>query len=112
MSFNGLNDKIEKYILPVANKLSTQRHLKAVRDAFISLLPITLVGGIAAVINAAPVNEGTTNGILLAWAGFAADNALVLSWVNALTLGAMAIYICIGITYFLSKHYKIEPFMP
>ena len=38
MSFATFNEKIEKHILPLANKLSSQRHLKAIRDAFISLL--------------------------------------------------------------------------
>lgn len=110
--FDKLSKLIEEKILPVANKLSTQRHLKAVRDAFISLLPITLAGGIAAVLSAAPVTETTTNGFLLAWGRFAESNSMMLGWVNALTLGAMALYICIGITYFLSKHYKMVPFQP
>lgn len=87
MSFATFNEKIEKHILPLANKLSSQRHLKAIRDAFISLMPITLMGGVAAVIGAAPVTEETTNGFLLAWASFAQDNATLLSWINALTLG-------------------------
>ena len=87
MSFATFNEKIEKHILPLANKLSSQRHLKAIRDAFISLMPIALMGGVAAVIGAAPVTEETTNGFLLAWASFAQDNATLLSWINALTLG-------------------------
>lgn len=84
MSFATFNEKIEKHILPLANKLSSQRHLKAIRDAFISLMPITLMGGVAAVIGAAPVTEETTNGFLLAWASFAQDNATLLSWINRL----------------------------
>ena len=75
-------------------------------------MPITLVGGIAAIINSAPVTESTTNGILLAWASFAQDNALLLNWVNTLTLGAMSIYICIGITNFLCKQYKTDVLLP
>ena len=112
MKFETINAKMEKYILPLANKMSSQRHLKAIRDAFISLMPITLVGGIAAIINSAPVTESTTNGILLAWASFAQDNALLLNWVNTLTLGAMSIYICIGITNFLCKQYKTDVLLP
>ena len=112
MSFATFNEKIEKHILPLANKLSSQRHLKAIRDAFISLMPITLMGGVAAVIGAAPVTEETTNGFLLAWASFAQDNATLLSWINALTLGGMAVYVCIGITYFLTKHFKHDVLMP
>lgn len=112
MSFTSFNDKIEKYLLPLANRLSTQRHLKAIRDAFISLMPITLMGGFVAVLSSAPVTEETTNGFLLAWANFANANGEILSWINTLTLGGMAIYVCIAITYFLCKHYKTEPFLP
>lgn len=112
MNFASFNEKIEKHLLPLANKLSTQRHLKAVRDSFISLMPITLMGGVVAVLNAAPVTEETTNGFLLAWANFASANGEILSWINALTLGGMAIYVCIAMTYFLCKHYKTEPFLP
>lgn len=112
MKFETINAKMEKYILPLANKMSSQRHLKAIRDAFISLMPITLVGGIAAIVNSAPVTETTTNGILLAWASFAQDNALILNWINTLTLGAMSLYICIGITNFLCKQYKTDVLLP
>ncbi len=110
--YTALSDKVEKFLMPVATKLSTQRHLRAIRDSFIALLPITLMGGVVSVINSAPVTKTTTNPILLAWAGFASNNSAILSWISALTLGAMSLYICIGMTYFLCKHYKIEPFIP
>lgn len=110
--YASLSDKVERFIIPIATKLSTQRHLRAIRDAFIALLPITLAGGIDSVINSAPVTKTTTNAFLLAWAKFAADNSTIISWISALTLGAMSLYICIGITYYLCKHYKIEPFIP
>lgn len=112
MNFNAINQKMEEHILPLANKMSSQRHLKAIRDAFISLMPITLMGGIAAILSSAPGSEGTTNGLLLAWANFASNNSLLLNWINALTLGAMSIYVCIGITNFLCKHYKIDVLLP
>ena len=70
------------------------------------------MGGIAAIISSAPGSEGTTNGLLLALANFASNNSLLLNWINALTLGAMSIYVCIGITNFLCKHYKIDVLLP
>lgn len=112
MKFDKMNQLVESKILPLANKMSRQRHLRAIRDSFISILPITLVGGIAAVLSAAPVTENTTNGFLLAWAKFASSNSVLLSWINAVTLGAMSLYICIGITHFLTKHYKMDSFIP
>ena len=54
---------LEEKLMPIATKFSTQRHLKAIRDAFICIMPITLAGGIVSVISAAPAPEGTTNGL-------------------------------------------------
>jgi len=103
---------IEKWIMPFAKKLAGQRHLKAIRDTFMTFLPPIFFGGIIAVINAAPAVEGTTNGFMLAWANFATSNATILGWLNTVTLGFLSFYVCIGITYYLCKNYKIEPFLP
>ena len=41
---NGLSSWMEKYILPVAAKIGAQKHLVALRDAFIGTLPATMAG--------------------------------------------------------------------
>ena len=103
---------LEKNLMPIANKLAKQRHLMAIRDTFMTILPPIFFGGIIAVINSAPAVEGTTNGFMIAWANFASSNSLILSWMNTVTLGFLAFYVCIGVTYYLCKHYEITPFMP
>lgn len=50
MRFNTISEKMDQYISPLANKLSQQRHLKATRDAFMSMLPITLFGSIPIIL--------------------------------------------------------------
>ncbi|WP_440897316.1 PTS sugar transporter subunit IIC [Amphibacillus sp. Q70] len=112
MGFSTLSEKVDQYISPFANKLSQQRHLKAIRDAFISMLPITLFGSIPIILSAAPVTENTTNSFLLAWANFAEENSLVLSWISSVTMGAMSLFICVGVTYFLCRHYKEDVLRP
>ena len=42
---NSFTSFLEVKLMPFATKFSTQRHLKAIRDAFISIMPITLAGG-------------------------------------------------------------------
>lgn len=106
------NEKLESKILLVANKMASQRHLAAIRNTFMSTLPIVIMGGLFAVISAAPVSETTKNGFLLAWAKFVQDNSIIFSWISALTLGAISLYVCMGIVYNLTKHYKIEPLIP
>lgn len=103
---------LEQKLMPLATKFSTQRHLKAIRDAFICIMPITLAGGIVSVISAAPVTENTTNGLLLAWAGFVNNYSMILSWINTMTMGAMSLYVTIALTSFLSKSYKLDTLLP
>jgi PTS system cellobiose-specific IIC component len=112
MGFESLSASMDKYISPLANKLSQQRHLKATRDAFMSMLPITLFGSIPIIINAAPVTDDTTNSFLLAWAEFANNNSMILNWLSGITLSAMSLYICLGVTYFLCRHYEEDVLRP
>ncbi len=97
MGIQKMSVSMEKYVMPVANRLGNECHLRAIRDAFMSLLPINFMGGIAAVISSLPLEI---------------SNSIVFSWINALTLGAMSIYVCIGIIHFLCKSRKIESFLP
>ena len=61
----------------------------------------------AAVISAAPVTEGRQQTAFFWHMGIlCTDNATLLSWINALTLGGMAVYVCIGITYFLTEAFQ------
>ena len=97
MGIQAIGASMEKYVMPVANRLGNECHLRAIRDAFMSLLPINFMGGIAAVLSSLPFLPG---------------DSVVFSWINALTLGAMSIYVCIGIIHFLCKSRKIESFLP
>ncbi|WEG73771.1 PTS sugar transporter subunit IIC [Vagococcus intermedius] len=49
---NALTAWLEKYILPIATKMGSQKHLVALRDAFIGTMPATMAGSIAVMINA------------------------------------------------------------
>lgn len=49
---NALTSWLEKYILPIAAKIGGEKHLVALRDAFIGTMPATMAGSIAVMINA------------------------------------------------------------
>lgn len=49
---NALTAWLEKYILPIAGKIGAQKHLVALRDAFIGTLPATMAGSVAVMLNA------------------------------------------------------------
>jgi PTS system cellobiose-specific IIC component len=46
---------MEKYLVPVAARIGSQRHLIAVRDGFIGMVAITIAGSFAVLINALPI---------------------------------------------------------
>lgn len=43
---------LEKYLLPVATRIGSQKHLVALRDAFIGTMPATMAGSVAVMLNA------------------------------------------------------------
>ena len=54
---------LEDYILPLANKLAQTHWLVALRDAFVSVMPITIAGSLAVLIKSL-IEAGE-----LTWAG-------------------------------------------
>lgn len=49
---NGITAWMERYLVPFAAKIGSQKHLVALRDSFIGMLPATLAGALAAMISA------------------------------------------------------------
>ena len=49
---NALTAWLERYILPIAGKIGSEKHLVALRDAFIGTMPATMAGSFAVMINA------------------------------------------------------------
>ncbi|EJQ43552.1 PTS system, lactose/cellobiose family IIC component [Bacillus cereus BAG6X1-2] len=47
---------MEKYVVPVAGKIGSQRHLAAIRDGFIAVMPLIIVGSIAILVNGLPID--------------------------------------------------------
>lgn len=48
---DGFMNWMEKHFMPVAQKVGNQRHLVAIRDAFISIMPVTMAGSVATLLN-------------------------------------------------------------
>lgn len=49
---NAITLWLEKHFLPIAGKIGAQKHLVALRDAFIGTIPATMAGSVAVMINA------------------------------------------------------------
>lgn len=54
--FDKFQKVMEEKILPVAIKISSQRHLVALRDGLTILIPLSVIGGAALMIANPPVD--------------------------------------------------------
>ena len=101
MQTNGFigkfQEKLEKILLPISEKLGEQRHLAAVRDAMGILIPLTIIGGFAILLAQPPVDPTTMTGsnffylFLLTWYDWASANSNILFIPYNLTLGAISL---------------------
>ena len=87
--------------MEIAGKIGAQRHLVAVRDAFVAMIPITMVGAIGTLINNLPID---------AYKNFMAsvfgENWTVFGgnvWWTAICM--MSLFLVVGVAYFLAKSY-------
>ena len=95
---NKFLDAISDKLLPLANKLASNRYLSILRDAFMLAFPLTMFGSIVVVICNLPfLNDGTK----------ALLNDLLGSGQSA-TMSIMTVFVTFGIGYYLSKSYDVE----
>lgn len=104
---------LEKYVVPVATKISQQRHLAAIRDGLTILVPVTIIGGFAVLLAMPPVSSDmqATNfffSLLCAWRDWAGANMGTLLIPYNLTIGAISLYVVLGVAYQLCKSYKMD----
>ena len=106
---------LEKVLMPISEKMSKQRHLGALRDGMMLMIPATIVGGIFMILAMPPVNLTTlqpTNfffSFLIAWKTWANAN---LSWLIVpyyMTIGIISVYVSAGVSYSLAKSYEMNP---
>lgn len=93
---------MDKYIIPVAARIGAQRHLVAIRDAFIVMIPITMIGALATLVNNLPFEPYKNMMASIfgpAWNTLGGD----LWWGSIAT---MAVFLVVGVAYFLAKSYE------
>ncbi|BCZ48817.1 permease IIC component [Clostridium gelidum] len=97
-------DKIERIFLPIANKLSANKYLSAIRDGFIAILSIMIAGSFFTLINNVIIGP---NGITNKLFGNPLTGLLQLG--NAIvpaTMSIMAILLTFTTAKSLCEHYK------
>lgn len=95
----GFQAFMERYFMPVAGKLAEQRHLKAVRDGIIAVMPLLIIGSIFLIISSPPYKP---------WAEFMAPFAPSLSIPVDATFGLLGLIAVFSIAYNLAKSYGMD----
>ena len=106
--FGKFSDVLEKKLMPVADKISKQRHLSAVKDGMLSYVPFTIIASIFLIIAYLPIppyQNFITNILNVADAGVWQGKLLYVS--NA-TMDVGALYVLIAATYSLAKSYEVD----
>ncbi|REJ15680.1 MAG: PTS cellobiose transporter subunit IIC [Caldibacillus debilis] len=96
---NKVMEFLERWLLPVAEKLNNNRYLTALRDGFMVALPVIIFGSIFVVI----ANFPFLDRLLGEEAYTAYQNALGPA--SAATLSLMGLFVIVGIGYKLTEHY-------
>lgn len=103
---NKFIEFMEKHFIPVAGKIGAQRHLVAIRDAFMVTMPLMILGALAVMINNLPIPafQNVMNSIFGAdkWQGFGGA-----VWNG--TFGILSVLIAFLIAYNLANHYGKDP---
>lgn len=104
---NAFNTFMEAKFMPLAAKIGSQKHLVAIRDSFIAIMPITMVGSIAVLLNVflrdLPGNAG--------WDGFVKAMTPIINvngnvYFGSIVILALAFVFALG--YNLAKTYNVN----
>lgn len=90
---------LEEKVAPFVNKIGGQRHLRAVRNGIISMLPLTIVGSFFVIFLNVPIPG---------YDQLIAPIKASLDIPFRYTVGIMSIYVSFGIAHQLAKSYNLD----
>lgn len=111
---NKFEQFLDSKLIPIGNKVSKQRHLKAIRDGMVAATPLALLGGMTLIVTSPPVDLNTmqpTNFLfkfLIAWKEWAVEYGMQIELLQRASMGMMALFICMAIAHSLAKSYKMD----
>lgn len=97
---DGVIKWLEERYAPVAARIGEQRHLKAIRDGVVSLIPLLLIGSLFLILAFPPVP------VLADMVKPYVDS---LCSVNNATMGLMGLMASFSVAYSLASSYKMDP---
>ena len=101
---NRIIEFLEKYFVPLAGTIGSQRHVKAIRDGMLATVPFVIIGSVFLMVACFPVDAFTNYMSSLFGKGW---NVYLFYPVDA-TFGLMSIVACAVIAYRLAESYKTD----
>lgn len=92
-------DRMAEKILPIANAIGNQRHLQAIRNGLIAILPLTIVGSFFTILLNIPIPG---------YAEFVGPYLAALDVPFRFTVGLMSLFAAFTIGSFLGGSYKLD----
>lgn len=98
----NFQETLQEKVLPTANKIASNKYLKAVSDGFMSLMPVIIIGSIFSLLNSLSIKP---------YQAFIANIGLkpFLAIPNTITNDILAIYAVFFIAYNLAKYFDKDP---
>lgn len=96
---------MEKYFVPLASRIGSQRHMVAIRDGFISIIPLVIIGSLAILVNNFPIKAYQDYMSSLfghSWTSFAV-------YLYNGTFAIISLLIVFSISHNLARSYQAEP---
>lgn len=100
--FTTLSDKLQKYLLPMANKIGENRYLQAVKNAFLISLPFTMFGSLVLALVNIPYMEKLMGAEALA------QFQAAVTPIQNVTFNLITVVVVLGIGYSLGKSYQLN----
>lgn len=97
---DGIIKWLEESYMPVASRIGEQRHLKAIRDGIVALIPLLLIGSLFLILAFPPIP------VLAEMVKPYVGN---LCSVNNATMGLMGLMAAFSVAYSLANSYKMDP---
>lgn len=105
---------LEKFMTPIAGVIAGNKHLQIISGAFMSILPLIMIGSFALIL-AFPFMDYTTMaetdafyGFFKAWAMFSEGFGKHLGYLFNITLGAQGAWLSISIAYTAAKRRNLH----
>ena len=98
---------MERYFVPIAAKIGSNRFLISIRDAFITLMPITMANAVAVLLNALVRDIPTQYG----WTGITEFFAPLIAVNGAVWWGASALFSLLfvaALAYQIGKNWNVD----